>query len=46
MLTGLADRHFIDLERSIMVGDSASDRQAAEHAGIAEFILADAFFGR
>ncbi len=45
MILGLADKHYIDLERSTMVGDSESDRQAAEAAGIGTFLWANEFFG-
>ncbi len=46
MIEGLADKHFIALERSVMVGDSDSDRQAALGAGIGSFVWADEFFSR
>ena len=45
MFLGLADKHFIDLSRSTMVGDSVIDRQAANAAGIRTFIWAKEFFG-
>lgn len=46
MIEGLADKHFITLERSIMVGDADSDRQAALSAGVGSFVWADEFFSR
>ncbi len=46
MIKGLADKHFIALERSVMVGDSESDRQAALSAGVGSFVWADEFFSR
>ena len=46
MLVGLADKHFIDLGTSVMVGDSSGDQQAAQSAGIGEFVWAHVFFGR
>ena len=46
MITGLADKHFVDLARSVMVGDSESDRKAAQNAGITDFVWADDFFER
>jgi HAD superfamily hydrolase (TIGR01662 family) len=44
MFLGLADKHYIDLAKSTMVGDSDIDRQAAKDAGIATFIWAKDFF--
>ena len=46
MITGLADKHFVDLARSVMVGDSESDRKTAQNAGITDFVWADDFFER
>ena len=46
MIASLADKHFIALERSVMVGDSESDRQAALSAGVGSFVWADEFFSR
>ena len=43
--TGLADKHFIDLARSTMVGDTASDQACAGAAGVGRFIWAHDFFG-
>lgn len=46
MIEGLADKHYIALERSVMVGDSDSDRQAALSVGVGSFVWADEFFSR
>ena len=43
MIIGLADKHYVDLSTSVFLGDSESDRAAADAAGV-EFILASAFF--
>jgi D-glycero-D-manno-heptose 1,7-bisphosphate phosphatase len=43
MIHGLAEKHGVDLTKSFMVGDMASDRTAAERAGI-PFHHADDFF--
>tara|TARA_Y100000588_G_scaffold39928_2_gene38156 strand:- start:22904 stop:23320 length:417 start_codon:yes stop_codon:yes gene_type:complete len=45
MLLGLADKHYVDLSMSTMVGDSDIDRQSAGDAGIGTFIWAHEFFG-
>lgn len=45
MLTALADKHFIDLKRSVYVGDTADDRRCASAAGVAQFCWASEFFG-
>ncbi|MFN8638310.1 MAG: HAD-IIIA family hydrolase [Dehalococcoidia bacterium] len=34
MVTALADKHFVDLTRSLFVGDAESDRACAEAAGV------------
>ena len=44
MIEGLADKHFVDLSRSVSVGDAESDRQAAEDAGVGQFIFSHTFF--
>ena len=44
MFLGLSDKHFVDLSKSVMIGDSESDRQCAKSAGISEFIWARNFF--
>ena len=44
MLLGLADKHFVDLSRAVMVGDSASDQECAERAGVGRFIWASDYF--
>lgn len=44
MLLGLADKHFVDLARSTMVGDSESDRACARAAGVGRFVPAGEFF--
>lgn len=46
MITGLADKHFVDLERSVMVGDSDGDRRCAQSASVGQFIWSDEFFCR
>ena len=46
MITGLADKHFVDVKRSVLVGDSEIDQQAAQNAGIGHFIWARDFFER
>ncbi len=46
MITGLADKHFVDVKRSVMVGDTEIDQQAAQNAGIGHFIWASDFFER
>lgn len=38
MITGLADKHFVDVKQSVLVGDSEIDQQAAQNAGIGHFI--------
>lgn len=45
MILGLADKHFVDLKQSILVGDSESDRQCALAAGVSAFVWAHEFFG-
>jgi len=40
----LADKHFVDLERSLFVGDTESDRACARAAGV-RFEWAHDFFG-
>jgi len=45
MILGLADKHFINLEKSMMVGDAETDRQCAESAGVGSFVWAKDFFG-
>ena len=44
MILGLADKHFIALSKSVMVGDSEIDRQCAKAAGVYKFIWANIFF--
>ena len=46
MITGLADKHFVDLKRSVMVGDAEGDRHCAQSAGVGQFIWSDEFFSR
>lgn len=46
MLLGLADKHFVDLARSTMVGDAESDRACADAAGVGRFLWARDFFQR
>ena len=46
MITGLADKHFVDVKQSVLVGDSKIDQQAAQNAGIGHFIWASDFFER
>lgn len=46
MITGLADKHFVDVKQSVLVGDSKIDQQAAQNAGIGHFIWARDFFER
>lgn len=46
MLLALADKHFVDLKRSVYVGDSDEDQRCAIAAGIGEFHWAHEFFGR
>jgi histidinol phosphatase-like enzyme len=38
-------RHHLELARSIMVGDMATDREFAQAAGLAAFFRAREFFG-
>lgn len=45
MLLGLADKHFVDLQASIFVGDSESDRRCAEAACIGSYVWAKEYFG-
>lgn len=45
MLLEAAERHNIDLKKSIMVGDMLSDRKAAEAAGV-KFKWANEFFNQ
>jgi D-glycero-D-manno-heptose 1,7-bisphosphate phosphatase len=45
MILGLADKHFVDLQTSIFVGDSESDRRCADAARIGSFIWAKEYFG-
>ncbi len=46
MITGLADKHFVDVKQSVLVGDTEIDQQAAQNAGIGHFIWAGDFFER
>ena len=46
MITGLADKHFVDVKQSVLVGDAEIDQQAAQNAGIGHFIWARDFFER
>ena len=46
MITGLADKHFVDVKQSVLVGDTEIDQQAAQNAGIGHFIWARDFFER
>ncbi|MYB54744.1 MAG: HAD-IIIA family hydrolase [Gemmatimonadetes bacterium] len=46
MITGLADKHFVDVKQSVLVGDTEIDQQAAQNAGIGHFIWARDFFKR
>ncbi len=43
MVVALADKHFVDVRRSLLVGDSESDRACAEAAGV-RFVWAREFF--
>lgn len=45
MLTALADKHFVDLKRSVYVGDTEDDQRCARAAGVGEFIWASEYFG-
>lgn len=45
MITELADLYGVDLTSSTMVGDQEVDRQAANSAGVANFVTAKDFFG-
>jgi histidinol-phosphate phosphatase family protein len=45
MVTALADKHFVDLRRSVYVGDTPDDHRCALAAGVGQFIWAEAFFG-
>jgi D-glycero-D-manno-heptose 1,7-bisphosphate phosphatase len=45
MITELAAVHGVDLTASTMVGDQASDAEAARNAGVGRFIYARDFFG-
>jgi D-glycero-D-manno-heptose 1,7-bisphosphate phosphatase len=44
MITQLARDHGVDLQTSTMVGDQATDEQAARAAGVGRFIYARDFF--
>ncbi len=46
MINGLADKHFVDVKQSVMVGDTEIDQKAAQNAGIGHFIWARDFFER
>ena len=46
MIIGLADKHFVDVKQSVLVGDTEIDQQAAQNAGIGHFIWARDFFKR
>jgi D-glycero-D-manno-heptose 1,7-bisphosphate phosphatase len=45
MITELAAIHGVDLKASTMVGDQASDAEAARNAGLGRFVYARDFFG-
>jgi D-glycero-D-manno-heptose 1,7-bisphosphate phosphatase len=45
MITELAEIHGVDLNASTMVGDQASDADAARNAGLGRFVYARDFFG-
>lgn len=45
MITELAAVHGIDLKASTMVGDQATDAEAARNAGLGRFVYAREFFG-
>jgi D-glycero-D-manno-heptose 1,7-bisphosphate phosphatase len=45
MITDLAAVHGVDLQGSTMVGDQASDEEAAHNAGLGRFFYARDFFG-
>ncbi len=45
MITELAAIYQIDLKASTMVGDQATDAEAARNAGVGRFIYAHEFFG-
>ena len=45
MVTALADKHFVDLTRSVYVGDTKDDHHCALAAGVGAFFWAHEFFG-
>jgi len=45
MITELAAIYGVDLKASAMVGDQASDAEAARNAGLGRFVYARDFFG-
>jgi len=45
MIMELAAIHGVDLKASAMVGDQASDAEAARNAGLGRFVYARDFFG-
>ena len=44
MITGLADKYFVDVKQLVMVGDTEIDQQAAQNADIGHFIWTRDFF--
>ncbi len=44
MLLDLAQAHGLELARTLLVGDSESDRRCAEAAGVGAFMWAKDFF--
>ena len=44
MITGLADKYFVDVKQLVMVGDTEIDQQAAQNADIGRFIWTRDFF--
>ena len=46
MLLGLANKHFVSPGVSTLVGDSLTDKECAERAGVGTFIWASEYFER
>jgi HAD superfamily hydrolase (TIGR01662 family) len=44
MVLALADKHYVDLGKSLYVGDSQSDEECARSAGVSRFIWAWGYF--
>jgi HAD superfamily hydrolase (TIGR01662 family) len=45
MVLALADKHHVNLTKSTYVGDSESDYQCAQSAGVSKFCWASDYFG-